>query len=148
MGGGVRGFDPQRLRAAQERTGLSIRKLAKALGVSRGAVIIWRTGRNTPEPSNLRRLAEVLGCATTDLAPLGRWPSLSDYRERLGLSQHEMGLKVGLHGSAVSMVEHGVRTPADPARWAAAYGLAPEEFSRIWRRAARAAASGDGPTVP
>jgi len=51
---------PDRLRGARLRQGLNQEALAKALGVSKGAVGNWEVGTNVPGPSSLRKLSELL----------------------------------------------------------------------------------------
>ena len=136
MAGGVRGFDPDRLRAAQSRAGLSARQLARELGVTPGGVFSWRTGRARPFPGHLKKLADRLGCSTRFLAPLPPRPRLRDYRERAGLTQPEMAERLGGPTAAVVLVEGGSSWPDDPAWWAEAYGISVRTFTRAWRHAA------------
>lgn len=133
MAGGVHGFDPERLRAAQGKAGLSVRQLAAALGMTPAVVFTWRSGRARPYPRHLVRLAVALGCKTTYLAPLPDPPRLRHYRERAGLTQAELAQQLEVSPVAVSRVELGLVWPDDPAPWADAYGISLRTFSRVWR---------------
>jgi transcriptional regulator with XRE-family HTH domain len=52
---------PQRIRMARRHAALTQDELALALGCSSRAVQEWESGRRTPRPKLMRRLAEVTG---------------------------------------------------------------------------------------
>lgn len=135
MAGGVRGFDPERLLVAQLRAGLTVRGLARDLGVSPDVVFRWRRGSRRPYPRHLVALAEALGCKVSYLAPLPERPHLGHYRERRGLTQGEVGKELGVFSAAVSAVETGVVWPGDPDRWADVYGISVRTLRRSWKSA-------------
>ena len=56
----------ERIRSERQRLGLSQKKVAELVGVSRQAVAKWESGQSSPSTENLLRLAEILG-TTTDL---------------------------------------------------------------------------------
>lgn len=133
--GGVHGFEPERLRLALAKAGLSGRAAAATIGVSSQSVFSWLAGRVVPDPHSLKRLADGLGCKTTYLAPLPARPTLADFRERLGQTQADVAELVGAKGWLVSRVEHGLRWPEDLDEWARVYGVTPQVFARAWRTA-------------
>ncbi len=135
MAGGVREFDPERLVAAQARVGLSVRQLAHAVGVSPDVVFRWRRGSRRPFPRHLVALAGVLRCRPAALAPLPRRPRLRHYRERVGLTQAELGARVGTTANIVLGVEKADLWPDDPAWWAEAYGISVRTFTEAWNHA-------------
>lgn len=51
----------------RKRAGISQVDLAKALGVTQGAVSQWEMGITSPRPSMLLRLADVFGCTVDEL---------------------------------------------------------------------------------
>ena len=57
-----------RIRHAREHLGISQEELGAQMGVSRGAVANWESGTNTPDLSNLSKLARVSGLAFEWLA--------------------------------------------------------------------------------
>ena len=52
---------PQRLKELRKRSGFSQKSLSVQLGVSQQAVGKWETGRSSPDPDTLARLAALLG---------------------------------------------------------------------------------------
>ncbi len=63
----------QRLKTLRKARGLSQKNLAAQLEVTQQAVGKWETGRSTPDPATVARLAELLGTTTDCL--LGVTPS-------------------------------------------------------------------------
>lgn len=49
------------------KAGKTQEELAKALGVTQGAVAQWENGITNPKISSLKAIAEVLGCTLDDL---------------------------------------------------------------------------------
>ena len=62
---------PQRLKELRKRSGFSQKSLSVQLGVSQQAVGKWETGRSSPDPDTLARLAALLGTSIDDLMGLG-----------------------------------------------------------------------------
>lgn len=58
---------PARLSALRQARGLTGEKLAKRVGVSRQALWYWETGRRTPRPEQLAKLAAELGVDEAEL---------------------------------------------------------------------------------
>ncbi len=132
---GVRRFRPDSLRAARLRNGLSLSALARSIGATPSVVGRYEAGTAQPGPSALLKLAEVLGVATTHLAPLSPAPTLAEYRERAGLTLRTVAQATGHALSSVSRVENGTYYPSDPPLWAHVYGLNPEVFREAWMQA-------------
>ena len=61
---------PQRLKELRKRSGFSQKSLSVQLGVSQQAVGKWETGRSSPDPDTLARLATLLGTSIDDLMGL------------------------------------------------------------------------------
>lgn len=49
------------------KAGKTQEELAKAIGVTQGAVAQWENGITNPKISSLKAIAEVLGCTLDDL---------------------------------------------------------------------------------
>lgn len=65
---------PQRLKELRKRSGFSQKSLSAQLGVSQQAVGKWETGRSSPDPDTLARLAALLGTSIDDLMGLAAVP--------------------------------------------------------------------------
>ena len=61
---------PERLKELRKRSGFSQKSLSVQLGVSQQAVGKWETGRSSPDPETLGRLAALLGTSSDDLLGL------------------------------------------------------------------------------
>lgn len=61
-------LSPDRLKAVRERKGMSLREVAAGLGVDKGAVYYWETGRSAPNSkARLDQLITLMGCTYDDL---------------------------------------------------------------------------------
>lgn len=58
------------LRALRESKGLSMEDVAKAVGVSRIAVLKWEKGMSVPNSRYIQKLAQVLDCPLEDVLSL------------------------------------------------------------------------------
>lgn len=65
----------QRLKELRKQSGFSQKSLSQQLGVSQQAVGKWETGRSSPDPATLARLAELLDTSTDDLLGLKALPA-------------------------------------------------------------------------
>lgn len=54
-------------KSAREKSGLTQRDLAVAIGVDQSAVSLWEIGKTQPRAKLLPRLAEILGCTVDEL---------------------------------------------------------------------------------
>ena len=53
--------------SARERYGLSLRALARRVGVSHAAVVFWRQGKVSPRMEHARKVADLLNVDFGDL---------------------------------------------------------------------------------
>jgi transcriptional regulator with XRE-family HTH domain len=60
-------FDPKKLRRRRIAAGLTSTALASRAGLALSTVSDYENSRRSPRPAFLARLAEALGCETTDL---------------------------------------------------------------------------------
>ena len=65
----------ERLRALRKERKISQGALAAQLGISQQAVGKWETGRSTPDPRTLRRLADIFDVTTDYLLGVEQSPS-------------------------------------------------------------------------
>ncbi|MEV1245184.1 helix-turn-helix transcriptional regulator [Nonomuraea sp. NPDC049750] len=61
--------DPKRIRRRRVAAGLESQELARRVGITKSAMSKIERGRNNASPGVLERIAEALGCRTTDLMP-------------------------------------------------------------------------------
>ncbi len=83
----VRRFDGHRLLLARREEGLKQTVVAEAVGVSAARVSAWETGRSTPDPEKLPRLAHAVKRDLDVLFPRQGYPDLADLRADAGYSQ-------------------------------------------------------------
>lgn len=66
-------FHKENFRRIREKSGLTLKEVADACGVSEATVQKWEKRPHfQPSPRRIPRLAAVLGCTTADLATYGR----------------------------------------------------------------------------
>jgi transcriptional regulator with XRE-family HTH domain len=63
-----------RIAAARAARGWSIPQLADAAGVKGKSVAKWELGIHRPQPQTLRRVADLLGMSSAELAALAGYP--------------------------------------------------------------------------
>lgn len=68
---------PQRLKQLRKEMGLSQKSLSEHLGVTQQAVGKWETGRSSPDPATLARLAELLETSADYLLGISEQPAES-----------------------------------------------------------------------
>lgn len=109
--GGVLMFD-ERLKSLRKKCGYTQVSLAETLGVSKGTVAMWETGKRTPDFETLIRLSDLFDVRTDyilgksndsssaklsddDIEQLGRWELESVYTDliKLYLSLDSFGQK-------------------------------------------------------
>jgi transcriptional regulator with XRE-family HTH domain len=92
------GIDPNALRAAREKAGLTQHELARLVGAAGGERISrWELGTSTPRPDFLVRLAKALDIPTLRLIPLdGDVPDLRALRLQAGLTVPELATSVNV----------------------------------------------------
>ena len=131
----------KRIRSHREESNLSLRELARRLGISPSAVSQIETGKSKPSANTLYAVIHELGLSADDLfSPMGpaaapaspgrrvavtsrRWPIGLDvredvgqriraYREESNLSLRELARRLGISPSAVSQIETGKSRPS------------------------------------
>ncbi|MGJ0121690.1 helix-turn-helix domain-containing protein [Williamsia sp. MIQD14] len=104
----MRGFVPERLRAARENAGLTQGDLARMADVGRTTVYQWENGTATPQVDILARVIRTLDIAMTEVVVIADdelFPG--DLRVRRGLTQPQLGKAAGLSTGLISAIEHG-----------------------------------------
>src|SRR5829696_10408530 len=98
---GVTGWDGQRLRQLRLDRSLSRRQLAGRVGVALDTVGSWERGTSSPRVRHLLALAEQLAVKPSELAPLPSTPTLRELRERVGLTQTALSIRIGRNPGGV-----------------------------------------------
>lgn len=98
----------ERLRLIREHRGLSLEQAARAAGVSAPFLSRVETGKASPGPAVLRRLAQALQVSIPvllrrDLSGLGS--KIRTLRQSLGLSREELGRRAGLSSGFLARLE-------------------------------------------
>lgn len=116
-------FSPSHLKAARLAAGMRQDQLAEIAGVARSALQLWETGKTTPNPTSLRRLAGALQVPTTSLYSVPPPSTIHDrirfQRKSQGLSQVELAHILGVKVSVLQKWESGQGKPDAEilARW-------------------------------
>lgn len=134
---GVRGFRADRLRELRMKSGLTPDDLAALVGGSRQSVFHWETGRSTPTPPVLKRLAAELDVAITVLVPLPENKLLlGDLRVRAGLTQAQAAEQLGISPTLLAEIEKGAKKVHDErvAALASLYGVDRATVVEVWER--------------
>jgi transcriptional regulator with XRE-family HTH domain len=134
---GVRGFRADRLRELRVRAGFSADDLAATVGATRQAVSTWETGRSTPPPATLGRIANALRTSVAALVPIPESQlKLSDLRVHAALSQGDAARMLGMSATVLADIERG-RKPETEERiesLAEAYGVSTRTVAAAWSR--------------
>jgi len=100
---------PVRLLATRRRLGLSQAELGARLDVCAETIWEWENGHHEPTATNRAAAEALIGETLGTAGPTGEL--IREIRERLGLSQRELGERLGVAGSSVSRWERGRRRP-------------------------------------
>ena len=134
---GVRGFRADRLRELRVRAGFSADDLAAKVGATRQAVSTWETGRSTPPPATLGRIADALHTSVAALVPIPESQlKLSDLRVHAALSQGDAAQLLGMSTTVLADIERG-RKPENEERiesFSKAYGVSTQTVAAAWSR--------------
>lgn len=134
---GVRGFRADRLRELRVRAGFSADDLAAKVGATRQAVSTWETGRSTPPPETLGRIANALHTSVAALVPISESQlKLSDLRVHAALSQRDAAQLLGMSTTVLADIERG-RKPENEERiesFSKAYGVSARTVAAAWSR--------------
>lgn len=112
-------LEPERLRAARLRAGLTQAEVARAVGVAGGErVSRWELGASAPSMSMLARLAKVLDLDLEELLPARGAPDLRRLRVEAGLTVIELAERGKISKGTIKRWEAGsgvrsVRAPLD-----------------------------------
>ncbi|MEV6672869.1 helix-turn-helix transcriptional regulator [Streptomyces sp. NPDC051162] len=132
--GGMAAFRPERMREHRQRAGLSLEQLALLAGISPETARKAESGRRRPTGRVVVALAGALGVGVEELAPRAAGPAtLKQLRQRTGRTQRQVAEAIGMSAQMVSRVEAGAYRASDPARWAPAYGVTPEQWLGAWQ---------------
>ena len=134
-----RRFSADLLREARLAAGYSQPQLAQLVGVSRGTVKAWESGRRAPKPATQRQVADVLGLGFEDLEvpePDGG-EDLRRLRQARGWTRAEAAERLGVQPFTLQRVEEGLELPPDPRKMARVYGVSRMDLAAAARRAAR-----------
>jgi transcriptional regulator with XRE-family HTH domain len=123
---------PDLLRAARLRKGWTIAQLAVTADIEFSSASAYAEGRAAPPPPVLVRMADVLGVATTDLAPLSEQPRLTELRWHAGHTVASLAAELGLTPGHTGQVLRGEMRITDPTRWAAALSITQDQLDRAW----------------
>ena len=102
----------ERLRKRRMDLGLSQRKLASRLGVSKTSIEHWERNEVKPARWMVPRLREFLGLQPSGPPPTSFAERLTAYRRGLGLSQEALARSLGVHKTTVVRWEVGRRHPS------------------------------------
>ncbi len=109
------------IRSLRKQVGITQKELAKILGYEQTIVSMWENGTREPNVQTLVELSNIFGCSIDELVgnetiqvgkePEGKVKKLKETRERFGLTQYQLGQKLGFGQHAVSTWENGTREP-------------------------------------
>lgn len=112
----------QRMRQLRERRGLTAAQVAEQLGASRASAYAWEGPRSHPTPEALGRLLDLYGATDAERLEVWRMRALEPdgvlvgetfaslvkrAREERGLTQRELGERVGVSAVQISRFEGG-----------------------------------------
>ena len=101
-------FRKDRLKEARADAGLSAVQLAGKLAVARQNVSVWESGKASPHPASVRRMAKIFNRPITFFYEVEGPLSLKDLRILAGLTQEAVAERLGITRSAFSGYEIGI----------------------------------------
>lgn len=133
-------LNPERLRAARVRAGLTQAELARVIGVAGGErVSRWELGTSTPSTAMRARLAKALDIDLEELLPSQGPADLRRLRAEAGLTVAELAERGGVARGTIKRWEAGaalrVRAPLDTV--AAALGVSVDTLRHAIELSAR-----------
>lgn len=102
----------ERIKDIRLELGETLEEFGKRFNTSKATVFYWEKGRNLPNKSNLKKIAELGGLSVEDLIyrkPIGQ--KIKSIRRSLGYSQLEFSKAIGATKSAVNNWENGYNYP-------------------------------------
>lgn len=104
----VRGFNRHTLSRRRHEANLTIAELGLRADVTGSVLSRWETGRASPTPELLRRVAEAIGLSTTEFVDTpAEERTLADLRSLAGYSQRALARRLGVPLKALTKLEHG-----------------------------------------
>lgn len=160
-------LDPEALRSARQRAGMSQRQVAEALGTTRQQIIRYEQGAERPEVKRLAALARTIGVTVGDLVEEGSLPTgLAGLRIGAGLtlaaaagavrSRLPQGAGIACSRPVLAEAERGTLPPtwapetsagAVRTAFGTVYETGPEEVTAAWTHTF-GPASLEAPTEP
>ncbi|MHA4854738.1 MULTISPECIES: helix-turn-helix transcriptional regulator [Rhodococcus] len=134
----MRGFDPSRLKARRERSGLSRPELARVAGIGHATLYQWETGATSPQVDLLKRVADALGAKISDIVIVPEAERLpGDWRVLAGLLQPQLGKLAEVSTTTVAQVERGqaALTEDNARKLSAALGVSESVYRAAYERA-------------
>jgi transcriptional regulator with XRE-family HTH domain len=135
----VRGFDRHILARLRREADLTIAELGLRADVTGSVLSRWETGRASPTPELLRRVAEAIGVSTSEFVDTpAEERTLADLRSLAGYSQRALARRLGVPFKAVTKLEHGL-IDLDETRaraLAVVLGVSVAELKSAYRRGA------------
>lgn len=144
--GRLRGFDPDRLRAARISAQMTQEQLAIRAGVARSAITSWEAGKNAPDPRRARAIAQLLNIRISDLSALeDSAVRPADYRAWAGLTREGLSEVTGIGVTPLAEIERYLRrpNPDNTETISAALGIDAATYVAAWERGRRDAESGN-----
>ena len=102
----------ERIKDIRLELGETLEEFGERFNTSKATVFNWEKGRNLPNKSNLKKIAEIGGVSIHELTyrkPIGK--KIKSIRKNLGYSQLEFSKVVGATKSAVANWENGYNYP-------------------------------------
>jgi DNA-binding transcriptional regulator YiaG len=110
----ARGWNAERLTALRSRLGITQEELASRLNITRDAVGKWERGAALPRREISIRLDQLEADHNASFAPRWNQERVRALRDRIGMSQIELGSVVGVAATTISHWEQG-RVPVSSA---------------------------------
>lgn len=126
-------WQPAALRRVITERGWTLSRTAAEVDVAEGRIQRWTYGA-VPDPDIFVRLANVLGVATTDLAPLSDAPTLLERRWHAGHTVTTLAEQIGRSSAYTARITRGGQpiAPAALPQWATALNISEAEVQRAW----------------
>ena len=102
----------ERIKDIRLELGETLEEFGEHFNTSKATVFNWEKGRNLPNKSNLKKIAEIGGVSIHELTyrkPIGK--KIKNIRKSLGFSQLEFSKVIGATKSAVANWENGYNYP-------------------------------------
>lgn len=135
--GRLRGFRPDRLRAARHAAGLTQEQLAIRADVSRASIGSWEAGRAAPDPRSGFRVAHALRLRVQSLTSITATEAEpSDFRVWRGLTRPMVEELSGVTEPVLGQIERFVTrpTPSTASRLARLFDTDRRTYLAAWER--------------